>query len=261
MKECSTSKIKARVIKVALYVASIALWVLLWHIAAVRIDNEIFLPTPKKVIEVFFSELIKSEAFKLSLCNSIIHIGQGFAIGAGIGIIMAIMAASNEYIDILFWLPIKVIKTVPVASFVILALLWIDSKSLSVVISALVVLPILYINTKAGIKQTQKELLDMAKVYRVPLLRRITFIYIPNVIAYVLSACSLAIGMAWKAGVAAEIIGLAKNSIGNELYKAKLYLMIPELFAWTIVIVILCILCEAILKFLLGLVEGKYGKN
>lgn len=245
---------RKKIRKIALYIASIALWILLWYVAAEQINNDIFLPSPKKVINILFSELIYSETFRLSLFNSVVHIGQGFAIGTVLGVLLAVLASFNEYIDIFVWLPIKVIKTVPVASFVILVLLWCDSDSLAVIIPAMVVLPTLFINTKEGIKQTNNKLLDMARVYNVPNYKRIIYIYVPNCISYVLSACSLATGMAWKAGIAAEIIGLAKNSIGNELYKAKLYLMIPELFAWTIVIVVLSIICELVIKYLISLV-------
>lgn len=95
----------------------------------------------------------------------------------------------------------------------------------------------------------------MADLFKVSLLRRIVYIYVPQILPYVLSASSLAIGMAWKSGIAAEIIGLAKNSIGNELYKAKIYLLTPELFAWTIVIVALSILCEIIIKAVARLIK------
>ena len=185
-----------------------------------------------------------------------IHIGQGFIIGALSGIIFAILSSSCNAIKVFLWFPMKVIKSVPVASFVILTLLWVDAGQLAIVVPAMIVLPTLYINTLTGIEQTDTKLLEMADVFRVPLYKRIVSIYVPNAIPYVLSACSLAVGMAWKSGIAAEIIGLAKNSIGNELYKAKLYFMIPELFAWTIVIVILSIVCESVIKFFIKLVKA-----
>ena len=93
----------------------------------------------------------------------------------------------------------------------------------------------------------------MANIFRISFSKRISHIYIPNVLPYILSASSLATGMAWKSGIAAEIIGLAKDSIGNELYQTKIYLMIPELFAWTVVIIILSLLFETIVKSLIKL--------
>ena len=116
-----------------------------------------------------------------------------------------------------------ILKSVPVASFVILLLLWVLPEHLSIVIPMLIVIPVLYINTLTAIEMTDKKILEMANLYKVPVLRRVIYIYVPSIMPVVLSACSLAVGMAWKSGIAAEIIGLAKNTIGNEMYKTKIY--------------------------------------
>ncbi len=240
----------------ASYIVVVAVWIIIWHIAALVIDSEIFLPTPGKVFSVLINDMLPSNEFWNSLLSSIVHIAKGFIIGGVLGIVLAALSSFCTPIKLLLWFPIKVIKSIPVASFVILTLLWVDAEQLAIVIPAMIVLPVLYINTLTGIEQTDVKLIEMAEVFRVPLRKRIMSIYIPNALPYVLSACSLAVGMAWKSGIAAEIIGLAKNSIGNELYKAKLYLMIPELFAWTIVIVILSIGCESAIKFFIKRVKA-----
>ena len=232
-------------------------WILIWHLAAMCIGNEIFLPSPVKVFAVLVEDLIPAENFRRSLLASLLHIGTGFFMGSIVGILLAVLSFSNGIISTLLWFPIKVVKSVPVASFVILALLWLDSEGLSVFVPAMIVLPTLYINTLTGLQQTDSRFLDMANVFELSLWKRIVYIYIPQALPYVMSAASLAMGMAWKAGVAAEIIGLVKQSIGNELYKAKLYLMIPELFAWTIVIVCLSVLCEAVIRLVLYYIEQK----
>ena len=244
-------------IRLAGYALSVVLWIIIWHLASLHIDSDLFLPSPLTVMDVLIHELLPSEQFHLSLMTSLEHIGTGFIIGAVTGILLAVIASASNIIKTLLWFPIKVMKSVPVASFVILVLLWLDADDLSIFIPAMLVLPTLYINTLTGIKQTDEKLIDMAYLFRVSTIKRIWHIYIPQTIPYVLSACSLAIGMAWKAGVAAEIIGLAKNSIGNELYKAKLYLMTPELFAWTIVIVALSMICEGIIKLAIRVFERK----
>lgn len=242
-------------IKVAGYTSSIIIWVIIWHLAAVHIDSELFLPSPLTVWDVLIHNLLPSEVFRLSLITSLIHIGEGFLIGAVVGILLAAISSISVIIEGFLWFPLKIMKSVPVASFVILVLLWLDADDLAVFIPAMIVLPTLYINTLTGIKQTDEKLLDMAHLFKASYIKRVLYIYVPHTIPYILSACSLAIGMAWKAGVAAEIIGLAKNSIGNELYKTKIYLMTPELFAWTIVIIALSILCEGIIKLAIKAVE------
>ena len=140
----------------------------------------------------------------------------------------------------------------PVASFIILCLIWIPSKNLSVFISFLMVLPVIYTNILEGIRQTDSKILEMAKVFQVNPERRIRYIYVSQVLPYFLSACRLSLGMCWKAGVAAEVIGVPSGSIGEKLYNAKIYLNTPDLFAWTIVIIVISFVFE---KCFLGIVS------
>ena len=119
-------------------------------------------------------------------------------------------------------------------------------------ISFLMVLPVIYTNILEGIRQTDRKILEMAKVFRVNLRRQIRYIYVSQVLPYFLSACRLSLGMCWKAGVAAEVIGVPSGSIGEKLYNAKIYLNTPDLFAWTIVIIVISFVFE---KCFLGIVS------
>lgn len=234
---------------------AVILWLLIWHIAAKYIGKEVFLPSPGNVFWVLITELLPSPEFYRSLLTSLVHITLGFLLGSGLGILLALLSFINEYVECMVWLPVKIIKSVPVASFVILSLLWFDADGLAIFVPGMVVLPIIYTNTLTGLRQTDSRYQDMARIFRLSGSKRLRYIYFPQVIPYIMSASSLAVGMAWKSGIAAEIIGLVKYSIGNELYKTKLYLMIPELFAWTVVIVCLSIICEWLFQRMIGLTE------
>ena len=258
-KECSGLKDKETK-RIGFYTLSIVFWVLLWQMASVLMDKELFLPSPARVCETLFTELIYQESFRASIAASLVHIGEGFLLGTLLGIFLAVLSHCVEAIKILLWFPMKVIKSVPVASFVILSLLWMRSEKLSVFIPFLMVLPILYINAMTGLEKTDGKLLQMASLFRLSLAQKVLHIYIPHLLPYILSACSLAVGMAWKSGIAAEIIGLAGNSIGNRLYQAKLYLMTPELFAWTFVIVVLSMICEHLVQGL-ALLFNNWGNS
>ena len=132
---------------------------------------------------------------------------------------------------------IMVIKATPVASFIILCLIWIPSRNLSVFISFLMVFPVVYTNILEGIRQTDKQLLEMADSFGAGVGKKLQFIYLSQVMPYAVTACKLGLGLCWKAGIAAEVIGIPAGSIGEKLYKAKVYLETPDLFAWTIVII------------------------
>lgn len=242
------------------YLLAVVFWVAVWQIAAMHIDKELFLPSPLRVWSVLRKELIPSGDFWRSILFSFLRIGAGFAAGFAAGTLLAVFSYLCRPVRILLWFPIKVIKAVPVASFVILTLLWMDASELSIFIPFLMVLPILYLHTFTALMQMDRKLAEMASLFRVSPADRLFFVYLPQVLPAVLSACSLASGMAWKSGIAAEIIGLSRNSIGNRLYQAKIYLLTPELFAWTIVIILLSIGWEQLFRGLAGLLV-KEGKN
>ena len=150
-------------------------------------------------------------------------------------------------------------KSSVAAAFIILALFWLNSRSLALFISFLMVFPPVYLNVLEGIRQTDKRLLEMARVFRVPLWRRIRGIYLPAVMPYFRTAVSLGLGLCWKAGVAAEVIGLPTGSVGEQLYNAKVYFMTGDLFAWTVVIVVVSVLFEKLFLRLVDCVVRKAG--
>ena len=143
------------------------------------------------------------------------------------------------------------VKSIPVASFIILALIWLSSAQLSSFISYLMVLPILYTAILSGIRNIDPQMLEMADVFHLSWRRRLLFLWIPQIKPYLLSGCSVALGLSWKAGIAAEIIGLPDGTIGEALYNSKIYLCTVDLFAWTVIIVLISVLFEKLFMALL----------
>jgi NitT/TauT family transport system permease protein len=149
----------------------------------------------------------------------------------------------------------RIIKATPVASFIILALIWINSRNLSVLISFLMVVPVVYMNVLQGLHETDRKLLEMAKIFHITRRKMITSVYIPSVMPYLITSVTVGLGFCWKSGIAAEVIGRPSGSIGERLYEAKLYIMTKELFAWTFVIIIISVLFEKIVMLLLQLLK------
>ena len=237
---------------------SIIIWILIWFIAAFFINNEILLPSPVSVITTLL-DLIRSKEFYISILFCLRGIALGFTSGLVCGIIFAALSYVNEFSKAFISIFIKCIKSIPIASFVILVLFWISGSQLSILISALIVMPVVYTNVLSGLTNTDVKMLEFAKVFRLSAIKKIRYIYIPSIMQPLISACSVSIGYAWKSGIAAEIIGLINNSIGNELYKTKLYLETPKLFAWTIIIILISFICEKLLVLLLTLLNRKLG--
>lgn len=247
-----------KVKKVITTIICIAAWLIIWHAVSSAVGRDLFFPAPKSVVSAFVA-LASSADFYTGILYSMRGIMAGFLIGLAGGILLAIPAYCSYYLETFINVPIKVIRAVPVASFVILALLWLKSSALSTLISATMVLPIIYSNVLSALKHTNPGMLEFAKVYRLSLPRKIRCIYIPAIMPSLVSGAGVATGFAWKSGIAAEIIGLIRGSIGNELYKAKLYLETPKLFAWTVAIIIVSVACEKIITLLLHLISNMLG--
>ena len=176
---------------------------------------------------------------------------RGFGPRPGAGVLLAVAAGRLRVLELLLWPYVTAIKSVPVASFIIICLIWMSTRQLAVFISLLMVFPVIYSNTLQGIKSADGALLEMAWVYRVPFSRRLGYIYAPQVKPFLLSGCSVALGMSWKSGVAAEVIGVVGGSIGERLYEAKVYFQMTDLLAWTVVIVVCSVGFEKLVLWLL----------
>ena len=232
---------------------SVAVWIAVWAVLALIVANNIVLATPLAVVSELVAHLT-SFSFYLTVLNSLAKVVLGFLLGAVAAVVLGIAGARYRFVKDLFAPVMLVIKSVPVASFIILALIWIRPPNLSIFVSFLIVAPIIYASVAEGISSTDKELLQMGQVFRLSRGRVLRYIYIPQVLPFFASASSVALGLCWKAGIAAEIISLPYNSIGEQLYTAKLYLNIPDVFAWTLVVIALSLAFERFFMALLGVV-------
>ncbi|NCB41575.1 MAG: ABC transporter permease subunit [Clostridia bacterium] len=222
----------------------------LWQVVAIILDRSVLLVTPLSVARRLLVLMSEQDFFSV-IAFSLFRIFGGCFAAMAVGIILAVIAGRFHLVEVLLWPFIQTIKSVPVASFIILCLIWLTSKNLSVFIAFLMVLPIIYTNVFHGIKETDSKLLEMALIFRAGWLKKIRYIYLPHIKPYLISACSVSFGLSWKAGIAAEVIGIPDGSIGEKLYEAKVYLSSADLFAWTVVIVVLSILFEkAFIRFL-----------
>ena len=219
---------------------------LFWQILALIVDEELIVPSVFKVCSSFFS-LLGERNFVSTVVFSITRIFAGTFIGVTLGIMLGIASGKYEPVKVIFNPYFVVAKSVPVVSFIIILLVFLPSRRLSVFISGLIVFPIIYSNTLIGFRQTDKKLLEMAKIFKLSPLSKLKFIYLPALYPYFISSLSTACGNAWKAGIAAEILALPDGSIGNKLYKSKIYFETADMFAWTIVIVCLSFIFEKLI--------------
>ncbi len=244
--------------KIIAIAAAVIFWLAVWQVAAALIDNGIFLPSPVSVFSTLCTSFITVEFWRI-IWNSFYRIVLGFLAAAVLGICLSVASYKSYIVKSLFSPLISFLNAAPVASFTLMLLILLGSKTnmLSGVIAFMMVLPVIYANMLTGFAHTDKKLLEMADVFGVTRKKRVLYIHISNVMPFFVSGCKVGLGICWKSGVAAEVIGLIKNSIGGQMYYAGQWLHMSEMFAWTFVIIAVSIAFEKLFLYLLKLLQKK----
>lgn len=221
----------------------IVIWLAVWEAASRIVNNGILLAGPVKVFKCLMIKIFES-AFWLSILKSFSNIAYGFLLGVIFGTVLAVLSYKSRIIKEFLSPFMAFIKATPVASFIVLFLIWWSSARLSVAISACVVLPQIYVGMLQGLENIDGRMLKMADCFGFGSIDRIHYIYRPGIRPYMEGAVKVAAAMAWKSGIAAEVIGTPDGSIGEKLYMSKIFLETESVLAWTVVIIVLSVISE-----------------
>ena len=223
------------------------LWLAVWQLAAAAVGKELLIPYPRAVF-LTLAELGKTAEFWRAVLLTMLRITAGYVSGLIIGSVCAVLSARFRVFRDIFAPILHLIRAVPVASFIILALVWIKSAYLSVFISFFMVLPMIWSNVENGIRNLDNGYAEMGRVFGLSPLKILFKIKLPLIMPSFTAGAGNALGFAWKPGVAAEVICRPVNSIGRLLQDAKLYLETPRVFALTAAVAALSLLIELIIK-------------
>ncbi len=221
-------------------------WLLVWQLVSVWVGNNILMVGPLETLEALLDNCVTAVFWKTIGC-SLLRIASGFFVGALAGLLLAVLSARFQLFEEIFSPLLSLMKAIPVASFVVLFLIWWRSNVLAIAISFFIVLPQIYIGTLEGIRSTDRTLLEMAKVFHMSGKNRFFYIYRPALKPFLDSSIRITAGLSWKSGVAAEVIGTPAFSVGERLYMSKIYLDTAGVFAWTVVIILASILFEKLI--------------
>ena len=247
----------AKLKKILLSAAVLVFWIAVWSFASYMIGLELILPSPLKVLTALFEKAATAD-FLIAAGLSLLRIAVGFLLGTLVGGLLAVLMRVSKVAKALFSPILHVVKAAPVASFIILARVWFKTDILPVFIAVLMVVPVVCANVSEGIAQTDRKLLEVARIYRFGKKRTFSEVWLPSVKPYAVSACRTALGFAWKSGVAAEVICRPDRSIGDALYSSKMNLETAEVLAYTAVVIIISVLLE---RLMLRLLKGEKRKD
>jgi NitT/TauT family transport system permease protein len=231
-------------------IPALLFWIGLWWIGAEAFGNPLLLPGPWQVLKCL-GTLASTASFWQTVALSIGRILLGAVTAVMLGVALAALTTASPLAEVLIAPAMTAMQATPVASFTILVLIWLDRDWVPVLICGMMVLPVVWNSISTGIRTVDVQLLEMAKVYRLRPLRILKRIYLPSLLPFFRTACSSALGLGWKAGIAAEVLTVPKISIGKMIAESKSYLLTEELFAWTLTVIVLSLVLQNIMLRLL----------
>ncbi|MBR0406513.1 MAG: ABC transporter permease subunit [Clostridia bacterium] len=226
-----------------------AFWIGVWWAIAKVVGLPKLLPGPGETA-LAFARLCGTEAFWRSVGMTLLRVALGYGCAVVGGVLLAVACHQVKGAEMLLSPLRTVIRATPVSSFILLVWLWLKRGHVPVFISFLMVLPIIWTATQEALGAVDGDLREMARMYRFSRWKKIRYLYAPSVRPAFLAACMTGLGFAWKSGIAAEVIALTPDSVGKHLSDAKNYLEYPDLFAWTLTVILLSMALEACLKAL-----------
>ncbi len=235
---------------------AIAFWAVVWQGASLVVHQKVLLVGPWDAA-VRLGQLLPTADFWSAVGLTSWRITLGFVLAAVAGVLLATAAAASRWVEAVVGPAVTAVRSTPVVSFIILVLIWADSSRLATIVAFLMALPIVQATVYEGIGHRPPALLEVAAVFEVPRRRRVLAVDVPGVLPYFVAACRTGVGLAWKSGIAAEVIGLPSGTVGERLYQAKLFLQTADVFAWTAVIVLVAWASEKLVLWLLGRLERR----
>lgn len=227
-------------------------WLSLWQIAALIINNSFLLPDIPETLSALLGIISEGGGeFFFAVFLTLLRVLCGLVLGIAIGIALAVLSHHISAVRALISPMISVIKSTPVASFIIILWIMLSGDTLAIFVAFLMVMPIIWQNLMDGYDAIDGDLIEISTVYQLSFKTKMRVLVIPTLLKYLVPAIITSVGLAWKSEIAAEIIAYTRNSIGQHVNDAKYFMDYASVFAYTIVVIVLSIIFEKVAKFLL----------
>lgn len=237
-------------------ILSVVFVLLSWEVFAYLIDSPFLLPRVKFVIKDFFT-VIFFKGFFLDLGKTCYRGLYAFLISLICALFIGLFAGTFKPIEIIIRPWMTIIKSTPVVSIILLAVLWFGSDYVPIFVSILMTLPIMTESIQQGVKQTDRSLLEMSEVYRFSFFKTLIHIRLPSVFPFFLSGAGASLGLTWKVVIAGEILSLPRFGIGTAMQTAKVQLETTRVFSLTCIAIFLSVFTDSIFYYLLKIVKNK----
>ena len=229
---------------------TVIILIFLWHLMAAAVGNDILIPYPAQVGSYLLG-LLRSEVLYTSVLMTTLRVAKGFLISMVCAMIFSILSDYSPVMRSIFT-PIHVLtKTIPNASYIIIAIIWLGSEGAASAVSFMILFPVFYNSFINAMDQEDASLKDVGLIYRESFFGKLRYRTMPLILTEILTTGKTAASMGFKVGVMAEVIGQVKVGIGRQMSYARLYLQTDRLIAWTAVIIIISILLDQLFDLLI----------
>ena len=227
--------------------ASVALMLLLWEFASIRIGSQQIMPGPLETLRAAAGLLVEP-GFLIIVGSTLLRGIAGFVIASALGIVLGVLGGINKGFEAFMTPWVVVMRSTPVVAFVLLALIWF-SQSTAVFIGIITMFPMVFTNIVEGMRNVDGDLVEMARFYKVRRSDIIMKVYLPSILPYMISGLSSASGIGWRAIIIGEVLSQPRYGIGGSMQLAQMQMNVDVLIAWTFIAVIIGFAFEKIIRF------------
>ncbi len=223
---------------------AICLLIAVWEIFAAVVNIELIIPDVKTTFSHLFA-LLGQKTFYKAVGNTLLRSLISFALAAVFAMALSLLSLIDAVKKLLSPI-IKVMRSIPTMSIILLTVIWLKPSTSPILITFLIIFPIMYSGFFSAITGVDRELIEMSKIYKVPIKNRIFQLYLPQIMPSALDNMQSSISFTVKVIISAEVIAQTRNSMGIMMQLARGYLETAELLAWTLAAIALSYLLELV---------------
>lgn len=223
--------------------AGIFFLLLVWQLAARAMDSQLILPSPVDVLKSGVKNMA-NPGFGMHLATTILRGMAGFAIAFFLSMLTGIPAGLNEAFRQFLYPLLVTLRTLPVISFILLALIWFNPPQVPVFIAILTMFPVLTISIIDGLRNTDKKYVEMGGIYKLPKHVLIRDIYLPASLPVIFNGISNAMAFGWRAVIIGEVLSQPLRGIGAQMQRSQIYLLVAEVIFWSVIAVLISAIFE-----------------
>lgn len=229
---------------------SVIICILIWQVVATVLNASVIIPKPLEVLTALIG-LFETKNFYLNVGFTVLRAFESFVIIVITGSVFGILSGLSSKVEQILKPLVTMFKAIPVMSIILIAFLWLKTGQVPVFSAFLMGFPVMYVQTLEGMKRRDKELEQMCFVYKIEGKRKLVNVTIPAMMPYLITGAKQSLSMIWKVVVAAEVLTIPKFGVGRSLHISQIQIETAQVFAWTIIAILLTWIFDSIFNYIL----------